>query len=69
MFEQGCPAAENPHQSVLATHLVLGVLTAGHHDVLSAAIGPLVLDGLMTICGLALLTNARQHGCSEAEGR
>lgn len=40
------------------------VLTAWHYDPLAAAIGPLVLDGLMTISGFALLTgeNAREGG-------
>lgn len=46
-----------------------GVLTAWHYDPVSAAIGPLVLDGLMTISGLALLTgdhNGSKNTRSEA---
>ncbi|MFJ1767965.1 hypothetical protein ACIOD2_47145 [Amycolatopsis sp. NPDC088138] len=32
------------------------VLTAWHYDPIAAALGPLVLDGPMTISGFALLT-------------
>lgn len=49
------------------------VLTAWHYDPIAAAIGPLVLHGLMTISGFALLNgelgyarswpmSVRQHG-------
>lgn len=38
-----------------------GVLTTWHYHWLSAGIGPLVLDGLMIISGLALLTADRSE--------
>jgi hypothetical protein len=41
------------------------VLTAWHYDPIAAAIGPLVVDGLMTISGFALLAGQpeRTEGC------
>jgi hypothetical protein len=35
-----------------------GVLVAWHYSPLAAAVGPLVLDGLMVVCGFALLANS-----------
>jgi hypothetical protein len=37
---------------------VRDVLTAWHYNTLAAAVGPLVLDGLMVVCGFALLANS-----------
>jgi hypothetical protein len=34
------------------------VLAAWHYNPLAAAVGPLVLDGLMVVCGFALLANS-----------
>lgn len=34
------------------------VLVAWHYSGLAAAVGPLVLDGLMVVCGFALLANS-----------
>jgi hypothetical protein len=42
--------------AVISYSHVQDLLHAWHYNTLSAAVGPLVLDGLMTISGLALLT-------------
>jgi hypothetical protein len=44
--------------AVISYGHVRDVLAAWQYNTLAAAVGPLVLDGLMVVCGFALLANS-----------